>query len=142
MFACGTGGTSRVRRNSSAKLGPGSSADENRGRGIGRGGYRLRRSTQSVPRPHAVSAVGSGRAVAKRGTQPPKPVSETEMPSALRSLAALLHVRLHELLGIDLERLVDLVEEVVELCLDLLAGLGLRRRLFHDLVLLRGTRLL
>src|SRR5690606_30939576 len=42
-----------------------------------------------------------------------------------RLLAALLDVRLHELLGVGLEDVVDLVEQVVELRLDLLAGLGL-----------------
>jgi hypothetical protein len=35
------GGTLPVRRKRSAKLGPGSSAGENRGSVIGRGGYRL-----------------------------------------------------------------------------------------------------
>ncbi len=48
MFASMTGGTLPVRRNRSAKLGPGSSAGENRGRLIGRGGYRLQRATESA----------------------------------------------------------------------------------------------
>ena len=43
-----------------------------------------------------------------------------------RLLAALLDVALHEVLGVGLEHLVDLVEEIVELGLDLLARLGCR----------------
>src|SRR4051794_16798381 len=40
-----------------------------------------------------------------------------------RLLAALLHVRLHELLGIALEHFIDLIKEIVELGLELLAAL-------------------
>ncbi len=52
------------------------------------------------------------------------------------SLSALLHVALHELLRVGLEDLVDLVEEIVELGLELLALLG-RGRLGDDLGRLR-----
>src|SRR3546814_2846529 len=62
--------------------------------------------------------------------------------AAFGLLAALLDVRLHEVLGVRLEHLVDLVEQVVELALDLLAGLGLRGRVLDDLVGLRRGLLL
>src|SRR5690349_16583658 len=52
-------------------------------------------------------------------------------------LPALLDVRLHEVLGVGLEDLVDLVEEVVELGLELLARLG-RGGGIDDLVVLLG----
>ena len=42
-------------------------------------------------------------------------------------MAALLHVRLHEVLGVRLEHFVDLVEEIVELRLELLTALRHRR---------------
>src|SRR3546814_15223492 len=62
--------------------------------------------------------------------------------AAFGLLAALLDVRLHEVLGVRLEHLVDLVEQVVELALALLAGLGLRGRVLSDLVVLRRGLLL
>src|SRR5262249_5207397 len=43
-----------------------------------------------------------------------------------RLLAALLHVRPHEVLGVGLEHAVDLVEQVVELLLERLSLLGRR----------------
>src|SRR5690606_4929999 len=63
--------------------------------------------------------------------------------TAQRSLTALLHVALHEVLGVALQDVIDLVEEVVELGLDLLPLLGRRGRLLDDLVLpCRGWLLL
>src|SRR5436190_13880861 len=59
-----------------------------------------------------------------------------------RSLSALLDVRLHELLGVALEHLVDFVQQIVELGLDLLAALRCCRRLFDNLVVLLRCRLL
>src|SRR5215831_12059216 len=94
MFASGAGGTLPVRRNSSAKLGPGSSAGENRGRVIGRGGYPLRMLVQLWCQ---------------------SPGIDPEFDRGGRLLAALLDVGLHELLGVHFEHLVDFVEEVVEL---------------------------
>src|SRR3954464_7258108 len=59
------------------------------------------------------------------------------------SLAALLHVPAHELLGVLLEDLIDFVEQLVELGLDLLALLARRAGLFDDLIgLRRGLALL
>jgi len=49
------------------------------------------------------------------------------------SLASFLNVRPHKILGILFEHVVDLVEEIVELGLDLLALLGDRRGLLHEL---------
>src|SRR3990170_7422588 len=46
------------------------------------------------------------------------------LAGARRLLAAPLHVALHELLGVLLEDIVDLIQEVVEVLLDLLALLG------------------
>src|SRR5581483_189253 len=77
----------------------------------------------------------SAGAVARSRWSPARRVTST-------SLTALLDVRLHELLGVDLEDLVDLVEQVIELGLDLLARLGLGRRVLDDLFLLRGSGLL
>src|SRR6188474_3946824 len=95
---------SPTRRSSSAKLAPGSSREPNMGVVIG--GRRL-------PVGH-LSAEG--------------PPSSYE-----RLLAALLDVGLHELLGVGLEDLVDLVEQVVELRLELVAPLGGGRRLLDHL---------
>src|SRR4051812_44756434 len=60
----------------------------------------------------------------------------TAISSRDGSLPALLHVRFHELLGIDFEHLVDFVQQIVEFGLDLLARLTRRRSLFDDLILL------
>jgi hypothetical protein len=59
-----------------------------------------------------------------------------------RLLAALLHVALHEVLGVGLEHVVDLVEQLVELGLDLLAALALGRGFFDGLFPLRRGCLL
>jgi hypothetical protein len=71
---------------------------------------RARRS-----RPTGAAARGSwARIVGRRRTGSGRTASP-------RLLTALLHVGLHEVLGVGLEHVVDLVEEVVELGLDLLA---------------------
>src|SRR6202790_2513926 len=56
------------------------------------------------------------------------------------SLAALLDVGPDELLGVLVEDLVDLVEEVVELRLDLVGALGIGRRDLLDGLVLAGGR--
>src|SRR6516162_7247761 len=61
-------------------------------------------------------------------------------PRDLRSLAALLHVRAHKLLGVLVQDLVDLVEQVIELRLDLVGALGPCRRRFLDRLILPGRR--
>jgi len=52
----------------------------------------------------------------------------------VRLLAALLDVGLHELLGVGLQDLVDLVQQVVELRLELIDPLRGGRRLLQDLL--------
>jgi len=55
-----------------------------------------------------------------------------------------LHVRLHEVLGIRLQHVVDLVEEIVDVGLDLVTGLGDCFRSVVDgfLLVLTGLRFL
>ena len=57
--------------------------------------------------------------------RPPKVMAKERSPAAA-SLAALLHVRAHEVFGVGLEHAVDLVEQVVELLLERLGLLGRR----------------
>ena len=77
-----------------------------------------RRHTQ-----HLVPASGrrTGHA-STRGSRTPDPTRRAAKRPRGGSLPTLLHVRLDEVLGVRLEDLVDLVEEVVELRLELLAG--------------------
>jgi hypothetical protein len=57
-------------------------------------------------------------------------------------LPALLDIGIGETLRFGLEHLVDLIQQVVEFCLDLLALLGRGGRLLDDLVLASRGRLL
>src|SRR5688572_12936220 len=114
----GTAGALPVRRSSSAKLGPGSSPGAKRGKVIAGRGYRrpgLRRSF--------VALTTSGVSNATK----------------TNSLAPFLYVRAHEVLGVGIQDLVDLVQEVVDLGLDLLALLARGRRFLHLLLGPRGS---
>ena len=93
-------------RNRSAAGGPG----ERRERPIGAGAGTATCSRRMSPAKSGPGSSSSGRTA---GTP--------------RLLAALLHVVAHELLGVVLEDLVDLVEQVVELGLQLLARRGRSR---------------
>src|SRR5262245_58191754 len=103
-----------VRRTSSAKSGPGSSPGVKNGMLTG---WTLAARCAGPSR--------RGRSVAPAHGWP------AERGSAAGLLAALLHVRADEVLRVGLQHLIDLVEEIVELRLDLLARLGLGWRLDH-----------
>src|SRR4029079_17241681 len=135
-----------VRRSTSVNEGPGSSPGPYQGRG--------RSVTAGEPRPardHGRKRTeGSGVGKAPSGARRPRKTqggwvsaTPTTLPTTTRDgpgpttaaappggrlLAALLDVVPDELLGVLLEHRVDLVEEVVELFLDLLALLGRRGR--------------
>ena len=94
------------------------------------GGAVGRADRRRPPRADARGGVGSARGQAQQADEVRARITlrgkEGKRHRVL--LPALLHVVAHELLGVVLEDLVDLVEEVVELRLDLLAPLGGRRR--------------
>src|SRR5690606_5864955 len=114
--------------------------------GVEPGSRRCRRWSAVVSCTSAASARLAPDGVRAAASSAVPPTSRTGCgPHLLRRwwglLPSLLHVRLHEVLGVGLEDLVDLVQQVVELGLDLLALLGLARDLLDDLVAL-GRRLL
>src|SRR5262245_40050333 len=122
----------------STNEGPGSSPAEKYGRVIADGGYRVATRPQSR---HEQAAERhpkrQKRLPAPAGTRASRPrrMGPSGPHGIWRLLATLLHVRLHEVLGIRLEDLVDLVQQVVELGLDLLALLRGGGCLLDDLFL-------
>src|SRR4051812_37760881 len=135
----GAGGSRPTRRSSSAKVGPGSSVGENIG--IVTSGRLL--APLPVPR-HVDQRQRSPEPVVR--SEPRDAFSATGSDRRRQrcyqlggaSLSTLLDVAPHELLSVGLEDVVDLVEEVVELSLDLLALLGGRRGVLDLLGVLLG----
>src|SRR3990172_2809944 len=98
-------------------------------------GYHLTAFERSDVRKFGRSpAPGSGRA---RGHRPPAPGPSWSL--IIQLLAAALDVALHELLGVLLQHAVDLVYQLVDVFLDLLAALA---RLGHWLRRVLGRRAL
>src|ERR1700754_2501373 len=73
---------------------------------------------RTAPGPNSGTQIPSVVAEGPSGRDPPRAYAE-----AAPLLAALLHVRTHEVLGVLLEHVVDLVEDRVDVLAELLAAL-------------------